>query len=71
MPNGKSAQSPEHYITAVKGHVSKVGTRTKTNMDLQCIVQREQSDTEGGSRRQKKRGTICRRLLAVTDVDTD
>lgn len=61
----------EHYITAIKGEISKVSTRIKTFMDSQYVVQREQSDTEGSSRRQRKRRTIQRYLLAVTDVVTD
>lgn len=70
-PKGKTAQSLEHYITGVKRQVSMVGTWTKPNMDLQYVVQIEKSDTEGGSKRQGKRGTMWQRLFAVTDVSTD
>lgn len=30
-------KAPEHYITAVKAHVSIVGARTKAYMDLQYV----------------------------------
>lgn len=69
-PKGRSAQSPalHHYS---KGTISIAGTRTKANMDLQYTEQREQTETEEGSRRRRKRTTMWLRLFAVTDVDAD